>query len=61
VDLIKVDPLDPEPLERRLTFAPDGCGRASRGYILQTGKIVLADSSAALAANEDVKKAYLGA
>jgi branched-chain amino acid transport system ATP-binding protein len=33
---------------------------ASRGYILQTGKIVLADSSAALAANEDVKKAYLG-
>jgi branched-chain amino acid transport system ATP-binding protein len=34
---------------------------ASRGYILQTGKIVLADSSAALAANEDVKKAYLGA
>ncbi len=34
---------------------------ASRGYILQTGKIVLADSSEALAANEDVKKAYLGA
>jgi branched-chain amino acid transport system ATP-binding protein len=34
---------------------------ASRGYILQTGKIVLSDSSAALAANEDVKKAYLGA
>jgi branched-chain amino acid transport system ATP-binding protein len=33
---------------------------ASRGYILQTGKIVLADSSAALAANEQVKKAYLG-
>ena len=34
---------------------------ASRGYILQTGKIVLSDSSAALAANEEVKKAYLGA
>jgi len=34
---------------------------ASRGYILQTGKIVLADSSAALLANEQVKKAYLGA
>jgi len=34
---------------------------ASRGYILQTGLIVLADSSAALAANEEVKKAYLGA
>jgi len=33
---------------------------ASRGYILQTGKIVLADSSANLAANEQVKKAYLG-
>jgi branched-chain amino acid transport system ATP-binding protein len=34
---------------------------ASRGYILQTGKIVLADTSANLAANEEVKKAYLGA
>ena len=34
---------------------------ASRGYILQTGKIVLADTSAALLANEQVKKAYLGA
>jgi branched-chain amino acid transport system ATP-binding protein len=33
---------------------------ASRGYILQTGQIVLADSSAALAQNEQVKKAYLG-
>ncbi len=33
---------------------------ASRGYILQTGKIVLADNSAALAADEQVKKAYLG-
>jgi len=33
---------------------------ASRGYILQTGKIVLADTSAALAQNEQVKKAYLG-
>jgi branched-chain amino acid transport system ATP-binding protein len=33
---------------------------ASRGYILQTGKIVLADSSAALAQNEQVKAAYLG-
>jgi branched-chain amino acid transport system ATP-binding protein len=34
---------------------------AGRGYILQTGRIVLADSSAALARNDDVKKAYLGA
>jgi branched-chain amino acid transport system ATP-binding protein len=33
---------------------------ASRGYILQTGQIVLADKSAALAQNEEVKKAYLG-
>jgi branched-chain amino acid transport system ATP-binding protein len=33
---------------------------AGRGYILQTGKIVLADTSAALAQNEQVKKAYLG-
>ncbi len=35
-------------------------GIASRGYILQTGEIVLADSSARLADNPDVKKAYLG-
>ena len=33
---------------------------ASRGYVLQTGKIILADSSEALAANEDVKRSYLG-
>jgi branched-chain amino acid transport system ATP-binding protein len=33
---------------------------ASRGYILQTGKIVLADTSQALSENEQVKKAYLG-
>jgi branched-chain amino acid transport system ATP-binding protein len=33
---------------------------ASRGYILQTGKIVLQGSSASLAADEQVKKAYLG-
>ncbi len=33
---------------------------ASRGYILQSGKIVLADSAAALIVNEQVKKAYLG-
>jgi branched-chain amino acid transport system ATP-binding protein len=33
---------------------------ASRGYILQTGLIVLADRSDALAQNEEVKKAYLG-
>jgi branched-chain amino acid transport system ATP-binding protein len=33
---------------------------ASRGYVLQTGKVILADSAAALAANEDVRRAYLG-
>ncbi|HYM83753.1 MAG TPA: ABC transporter ATP-binding protein [Candidatus Dormibacteraeota bacterium] len=35
-------------------------GIAERGYILQTGRIVLSDTSAALAENEDVKRAYLG-
>ncbi|MEX2547528.1 MAG: ABC transporter ATP-binding protein [Chloroflexota bacterium] len=34
---------------------------AARGYILQTGTVVLADSSEALRDNEDVKRAYLGA
>jgi branched-chain amino acid transport system ATP-binding protein len=33
---------------------------AGRGYILQTGRIVLADTAEALAQNEQVKKAYLG-
>ena len=33
---------------------------ANRGYVLQTGKVILADTAAGLAANEDVKKAYLG-
>ncbi len=35
-------------------------GIASRGYILQTGEIVLAAPSAELADNPEVKKAYLG-
>ena len=35
-------------------------GIATRGYILQTGEIVLAADSAQLADNPDVKKAYLG-
>ena len=34
---------------------------AARGYILQTGTVVLADSSEALRDNEEVKRAYLGA
>jgi branched-chain amino acid transport system ATP-binding protein len=33
---------------------------AHRGYVLQTGEIVLQDSAAALQANEMVRKAYLG-
>ena len=33
---------------------------AHRGYVLQTGKIVLSDSAKNLAANEMVRKAYLG-
>ena len=33
---------------------------ASRGYVLQTGQIILADTCANLAANEDVKRSYLG-
>jgi len=35
-------------------------GLANRGYILQTGEIVLADQAAALATNPEVKRAYLG-
>jgi branched-chain amino acid transport system ATP-binding protein len=33
---------------------------ADRGYVLQTGRIVLSDTAKALLANEDLKKAYLG-
>jgi branched-chain amino acid transport system ATP-binding protein len=33
---------------------------AQRGYILQTGRIILHDTAEALARNEDVKRAYLG-
>ena len=33
---------------------------AHRGYVIQTGKIILADSAANLAANEQVRQAYLG-
>ncbi|MGH2357697.1 MAG: ABC transporter ATP-binding protein [Candidatus Limnocylindria bacterium] len=33
---------------------------ASRGYVLQTGQIILADTAENLAANEEVRKAYLG-
>jgi branched-chain amino acid transport system ATP-binding protein len=33
---------------------------ASRGYVLQTGQIVLKDNAAALMTNDSVRKAYLG-
>ena len=33
---------------------------ATRGYVLETGKIVLAASAAELLVNDDVRKAYLG-
>jgi branched-chain amino acid transport system ATP-binding protein len=33
---------------------------ADRGYVLQTGRVILADSAAGLAANPDVRRAYLG-
>jgi branched-chain amino acid transport system ATP-binding protein len=35
-------------------------GIANRGYVLQTGQIVLADSAKGLSENEMVQKAYLG-
>ena len=34
---------------------------ADRGYVLETGKVVLADTGANLLRNSDVRKAYLGA
>jgi branched-chain amino acid transport system ATP-binding protein len=33
---------------------------ADRGYVLETGRIVLSDKAAALKTNEDVRKTYLG-
>jgi branched-chain amino acid transport system ATP-binding protein len=33
---------------------------ANRGYVMETGKIVLSDEAGALLKNEMVKKAYLG-
>ena len=35
-------------------------GVANRGYVLQTGRVTLADTAAGLAANEDVRRVYLG-
>jgi branched-chain amino acid transport system ATP-binding protein len=33
---------------------------AGRGYVLQTGRVILTDTASALAANADVRRAYLG-
>jgi branched-chain amino acid transport system ATP-binding protein len=33
---------------------------AERGYVLETGRIALADSASALRSNEQVRKTYLG-
>jgi branched-chain amino acid transport system ATP-binding protein len=33
---------------------------AQRGYVLQTGRVILADTAERLAANADVRRAYLG-
>jgi branched-chain amino acid transport system ATP-binding protein len=33
---------------------------ADRGYVLQTGRVILSDTAANLAANSDVRRAYLG-
>jgi branched-chain amino acid transport system ATP-binding protein len=33
---------------------------AHRGYVLETGAVVLAGSAAELAGNADVRRAYLG-
>lgn len=34
---------------------------ADRGYVLETGKVVMADTGANLLSNDDIRKAYLGA
>jgi branched-chain amino acid transport system ATP-binding protein len=34
---------------------------ANRGYVLETGKIALADKAEALKQNEQVQRTYLGA
>jgi branched-chain amino acid transport system ATP-binding protein len=33
---------------------------AHRGYVLQTGRVIMADTAASLAANPDVRRSYLG-
>ena len=33
---------------------------AHRGYVMQTGRVILSDKASSLLQNEEVKKAYLG-
>jgi branched-chain amino acid transport system ATP-binding protein len=40
--------------------AAQALGLADRGYVIETGRIVLEDEARALLANERVRKAYLG-
>ena len=40
--------------------AQQALARAHRGYVIETGRIVLADRADALLGNEEVRKAYLG-
>jgi branched-chain amino acid transport system ATP-binding protein len=44
-------------VEQNANFA---LGTASRGYVLETGQVVLADDSEKLRSNPEVQKAYLG-
>jgi branched-chain amino acid transport system ATP-binding protein len=44
-------------VEQNANFA---LGTAKRGYVLETGKVVLADASEKLRSNPEVQKAYLG-
>jgi branched-chain amino acid transport system ATP-binding protein len=44
-------------VEQNANFA---LGVSNRGYVLETGKVVLTDESAALRENPEVQKAYLG-
>jgi branched-chain amino acid transport system ATP-binding protein len=45
-------------VEQNANFA---LGVSSRGYVLETGKIALADAASALRDNPEVQRAYLGA
>jgi branched-chain amino acid transport system ATP-binding protein len=44
-------------VEQNANFALDV---SKRGYVLETGKVVMTDESASLRTNPEVQKAYLG-